>query len=434
MKVHEVFLTYAAGTQRFRAIAAGDALMVDMQLDVYRMGSRSHAVVASKAAYARSFFLDLKVCRWNLEELDAFRVAAWVRGRVSGGLKNAARVAKQTLLLVAAATGVELYIKDPLVNGQIAEGMTTSSCSEPPVKAIDIGPDMISKFEELVSTGTTVQLRCLAGFMALLGGSSLRASDAIRTRGLRIAGQAISGVSRMKGKKAWTRWYANKDGVSGKPWAEAWLAELQREGLPGCDFILWAPNTALDGWIKRPATYADVRRSLHLILMLEFSMEAKVAVTYNPHGFRHTLVGAAQQLRRFGLFQEEDVERLGHWSRGSAMPRRYDTEAGVTELDVRTTILQQLRNGWRPSTDGNLPQPPIARDQEPTRRSSDDDIRVVSHLKRKRVHRWRQGSVSVCGWWSCGSPSQPSKDSSFDEQPEGWKKCAKCWSAALGTA
>ena len=58
-KVHVIFNEYATSSPRFPAIAAGTALMHELQLDVYRMGARSAKVVEKRARLATSFYMDL---------------------------------------------------------------------------------------------------------------------------------------------------------------------------------------------------------------------------------------------------------------------------------------------------------------------------------------------------------------------------------------
>ena len=417
-KVHEVFVREAHETPRFMLLGSSAPLALDMQKDVYRMGSMSYKVVARKAAMAQSFFNDIRVCGWHINSLSPFMVAAWTRGRVSGGQKSAARSAKQTLQLVSAATSLNLHIDDPMVKGQLAIRNSSGTHEEPPVKAKDIDIEHIIKFEELVWTASTPQHRCYAGFFSLLGGTSLRASDALRTKKLRVVGDAVTGVSRMKAKKSWTNWFADKTGFSGRQWAVEWLEALCDSGLPGPDFVLKAANNAGDEWTDRPAEYGDVRRMLHLMLIMYMGVEAEVAVTFNPHGFRHVLVTAGQQLKSYGVVKEEDLERLGHWVKGSAMPRNYDVEAGVSEMSVRVALLQQIRQGWRPAGEGCLPSPPVAERSTPHR---------VANKKRKMVHAWQDGTVTKCGKWRCGTDKDPSIEATFEGIPDAWAKCRTCW-------
>ena len=84
-------------------------------------------------------------------------------------------------------------------------------------------------------------------------------------------------------------------------------------------------------------------------------MTPRDAVEYTPHSFRHVLIVAGQQLRSSGVVRSEDIESLGHWQPGSAMPRAYDSEAGVSELQTRVAIMDAVRTGWRPVREGELP-------------------------------------------------------------------------------
>ena len=161
----------------------------------------------------------------------------------------------------------------------------------------------------------------------------------------------------MKGKRMWTRWFADRVGFGGKDWAEDWYSELRAANLPGGDFLVFAANGAMDAWLPRPAEYSDARRALHLLLLLSCRLNAEQAVEYNPHGFRHILVSAGQQLKAFGVVSEGDLDKLGHWARGSAMPGRYDSASGVSELRARTALLKVIRTGWRPAKEGELPVP-----------------------------------------------------------------------------
>ena len=57
--VAAVFVEHAQRTPRFIKLAGAPSLMWNMQLDIYRMGSRSHKVVRRKATMVSGFFADL---------------------------------------------------------------------------------------------------------------------------------------------------------------------------------------------------------------------------------------------------------------------------------------------------------------------------------------------------------------------------------------
>jgi hypothetical protein len=287
--------------------------MWNLQKYVYRMGSRSHVVVARRAKQAENFFEDTRAYKWDLCEIDPFALAAWARGRIVGGPKTARASVRQVLNLIQAATGVDTHVNHPLVKGQLSAAVASCAVDEPLEPAREVSVEMMVKFENLVFSGPTPQVRCYSGFFALLGASSLRASDAQRTRDLAVTENAVIGTSRMKGKVAWTRWFADLSGFGCSGWAQEWLSVLGDEGLPGGDFVLRAVTATMDGWLDRPAEYADIRRALHLILITFLGIVPQEAVTFNPHGFRHIMVSIGQQLRPFGIVSEEDLERLGHW-------------------------------------------------------------------------------------------------------------------------
>jgi len=232
----------------------------------------------------------------------------------------------------------------------------------------------------------------------------------------------------------------------------------------------------MDDWLERPAEYADIRRSLHLLLIAFLGLPPGEAVTYNPHGFRHTLVSIGQQLRSYGIISEPDLEILGHWSKGSDMPRRYDSAKGVTELRARTTLMETVRTSWRPAKNGSLPCPPSASSYPPREvpdprgdggprsrsvpdlsgsssllcppsevlvdpggggrlearsfsdLSSSSGVRLVGHTRRHRIHLVGHGSLlTVCKMWTCGDPGSPTAFATFCDISDTWDRCRNCF-------
>ena len=103
-KVHAVFSTYASESPRFVGLRNPAKGVLEMQMEAYRMGSRSHVVVAQRAREATSFFLDMAALGLNPANVTPFQVATWVRGRILDGQKTAAKRAGSTLHLVNFAT------------------------------------------------------------------------------------------------------------------------------------------------------------------------------------------------------------------------------------------------------------------------------------------------------------------------------------------
>ena len=74
--------------------------------------------------------------------------------------------------------------------------------------------------------------------------------------------------SLLEGKRSWTKWAAPRHGLTCEDWAGPWMTELKKCGLPRIDYLVWAPNATLDGWLKRPAQYQDFSRAYHLLHMV----------------------------------------------------------------------------------------------------------------------------------------------------------------------
>lgn len=66
------------------------------------------------------------------------------------------------------------------------------------------------------------------------------------------------------------------------------------------------------------------------------------ALQFTLHSWRHLLPTAARQLR---LSESEQFE-IGHWRVGSAMPRKYDSAACVTEPTAKAAFLEAIASGW----------------------------------------------------------------------------------------
>jgi hypothetical protein len=123
-EVHKVFVKYAQTTPRFTRLQHAGDLGLDLQLDTYRLKSRSSKVVARRARMAENFFLDLQALGWDILGIDEFMIGSWARGRVQGGGASAASYAREVLLLVSAATDVKTYVDSPLSKKSVVQ--TTS--------------------------------------------------------------------------------------------------------------------------------------------------------------------------------------------------------------------------------------------------------------------------------------------------------------------
>jgi len=84
-EVHKVFVKFAQTTPRFVRLQHAGALGLDLQMDTYRLKSKSSKVVARRARMAENFFLDLQALEWDILCIDEFMIGSWARGRVQGG-------------------------------------------------------------------------------------------------------------------------------------------------------------------------------------------------------------------------------------------------------------------------------------------------------------------------------------------------------------
>ena len=429
-KVHAVFVKHAGSSPRFMALRDPSEAMLDMQRQSYRMGSRSAAVVAGRARAANHFFLDIATFRWRPETMTPFQTATWVRSRVRDGQKTAAVRAGSALHLVQYATDWDLHLSHPIVQCQVKPKAGTGDIQEEPQGALTPSVEMIKGLERLITTGATPQIRCIAGFFVCLTFASARASDTQASKDLKLLPDAVGGVALLKNKKTWTKWFCSRQGLCGD-WASSWMEELAVEGLPGTDFILLAPNSSYDQWLDRPAEYADFRRAVHFLLGFCLNLPLEEAVLYNPHSFRHFLIESSQQLRAMKFCTTDDVERLGRWKPGSGMPDVYDNQSGVSDLISRHRVISALVSGWRPVTEGQIPEVPVF-DYKRTP-GGVDQITLVANRGSSVVHRKAEnGKSTFCRMWTCGTPGDPSKSAMFTDVPDDWKRCRPCGLSSLG--
>jgi hypothetical protein len=339
LKIHEVFMQYAPSCRRYREInECAVPAALDLQMDVYACGSTNVKSINGRAALVRGMFLDFIILKIDIVKLTEWGAALWVRSRVNSGTKTAGRYAISTLAFVAQCTGENMFHKTPLVVTQSKPRHGSRAASEPAIPARPLLWRHTTALEETIVLGATPQQRAYAGFFTFLIQSSARCGDGQRSRKLRLEKDSLMGESLMKGKASWTQWAALRKDFNNRDWAGAWMEELQLCNLPGDDFVLLAANVTMDEWIPRPARYGDFSRALHLLLMIYGGESPESVIEFTPHGCRHVQLTAAQQLAQQGHLGVSCLESLGHWERGSKMPKHYDAAACVTELQARKTI------------------------------------------------------------------------------------------------
>ena len=126
---------------------------------------------------------------------------------------------------------------------------------------------------------TSIQ-RCVVGFFTLLAYVSARTADLLRSRGLRLTRDSLTGESIMKNpKNVWVRWFAPRRGLVSEDWAGGWLAELRNCELPGPDYILTGFNNALEEWRPRAANYHEIERAYRAMLVTQCGLSVSCGRT-----------------------------------------------------------------------------------------------------------------------------------------------------------
>ena len=196
-RVHDVFTVYASSSPRFRALSDADPeTAIALQTEVYRRNSTSPTVVSRRARMAESFFEDLAALGMRADSLTPLMVATWAASRTSCNSKTAGAVASSSLKIVQAATDWPMHWEHPLVAAQLKASRFSERWSDLPRPALTPSRELVLRMENLITSATTAQQRCLAGFFTLLAMSTARASDAQSSRGLEVSDYALSGEAR----------------------------------------------------------------------------------------------------------------------------------------------------------------------------------------------------------------------------------------------
>jgi len=151
-KVHSVFSRFATSSPRFRSLRLDSAPVLDMQLQSYRMGSRSARVVAQRARASDAFFMDCAALQFDVRHLSPFQVATWVRSRSADGTKSAAPRAACTLRCVQNATDWDLHLHHPLVRCQIMPAPDVTNAPQPAQTAKTPSVKIVMAMESLIQT------------------------------------------------------------------------------------------------------------------------------------------------------------------------------------------------------------------------------------------------------------------------------------------
>ena len=166
---------------------------------------------------------------WGVLRVTEFQVAAWANQMKKGHGRSAGKTARYALLWIEEVTGEYVFAQSPLVKYQCRPTRPRGGIAEKPKPAKAPDLEVIRCFEHLVRGAPTAVQRCIAGFVTLLAYGSARTMDLLRSRGLRLTRDSLSGESIMKNPKhVWVRWIAPRQGLVTPDWAGDWLSALER--------------------------------------------------------------------------------------------------------------------------------------------------------------------------------------------------------------
>ena len=221
------------------------------------------------------------------------------------------------------------------------------------------------------------------------------------------------------------------------------------------------------------AKHRHVLRLLPAVLLESTACTEDTATSYGTHAFRRLYPTLAAQLE----LTAEQAECVGHWTKGSKMPKHYNSVQGAKEILVKNKLASAVASGWTPAPSGAVPRPvPVATAHTGTTSSSGHGqtppsapptapaVLVtptapavvlstpsqgeqerpgtvwVSNVRRMvtvTVHQWRtaSGVKALCGRFECGTPERPTVNARFWSNQPPWTDstvpCTAC-SAVTG--
>ena len=426
-KAHAFFLRYLADSPRAIEInAAPDEdkqNFLEVQRKCYIARSQSVQYMNTRLRHAEIIAKELVAQNIDYRDLTPVRVAAYINKRTVGlshdkayNLSNTVRSALRWLEEIA---GTAFFGEHRLVKDQ--ERCAHKGTRSVAKHAIVWTEDMIMGFEGQAGSAPTPQLRCFAGACAMMAHASHRALDGLRIRHMEFSEHALHGQALIKNKHVWENWAVTIQGFAdaSPPWTRVWWQQLQRCGLPGCDYLLNGCNEAFDAWKPVPATTSTMEDALRILLQLPpHSMSPAEAALHTMHGARSTYVTALTQLGA----STGTLEKAGRWTRGSAMPERYDSRANVAQLKLRSRVAAAVAKGWRMAPAHCIPAP----DPAHARKKQRVDFKYVVHSIQGKYHVLGTNGRAVCGW-KTGTSDSPTKYAvHMQGKPDSFVPCGTC--------
>ena len=160
-----------------------------------------------------------------------------------------------------------------------------------------------------------------------------------------------------------------------------------------------------------------------------FTLSIDEAKTFTLYSYRHVYNTAMRQPR----FTCDDIEDAGHWKRGRANCRTYDSADCIVELASKEHVRSAMQGGWRCVSSACLPTPAPQPSLPGSKRTlSTPSVKrplasprkvlpiYVIHISKHMLHIWacttkrgRPARRTKCRTWSCGGPMSSSKLAHF---------------------
>ena len=401
-----------------------------LQEEVFKGNFQSPDGVLQMVRSLRVLLHSFESYSWSVWDASEWQVAAVLRDQHCFGKTRCVRLYR-ACVWAEKCFGMQLQTSSPLVLGQRSLPADVSTPAPKPARMARL--EFIMAMERLTQDGLTLPMRCWAGAFCCLTHGVLRWSDFQRSEGLHLTPDAVVGTSwKMKKKLTKVPWAALRTGVTGFDWGGAWWTALAEACLPSEDFVMYKSDGCLQYFVPEPARFYHAQAAMRLLLAgPPLSLDLVEALTYSCHSWRHVYPTAGKQL----LMSNEQVNAMGHWDTHSRMPLVYDSKACVTELVLKSQVMEALQDGWRISDAGTIPMPrPPSKIAASSPNSS--ELYFVTHGARGRLHVWSDGLYSMCRRWKCGTRSSPESSASFGgridtvEAPE-IIQCLVCFSSPL---
>ena len=260
---------------------------------------------------------------------------------------TAPRTSRAALSVFKDSVGFDWPLDHPLISSVI-----TCDDAPAPKRAPAFTIDLLFKFTSMAEDPSVCSgKRLFAASILLMALTSLRFSDVRRLSSLSVNDSSVFGtLLNSKSKKPHGLYWpfaAPKNGFGGNA---SWLGPIldfrkafEKVNGPPPSFLIPKLSFSWDIEQAEPISYCSARRKL-LLLCVSAGAATADAEQYTLHTPKNFLPSCATELS----FSVDGRNRLCHWQTGSAMCERYDRSTCTQELLLRSTILQNISEGWKP--------------------------------------------------------------------------------------